>query len=413
MSGFCKILAIAYACEPEKGSEPGVGWGWVWEISQFAEVWVITRANNRESIEAYLTEYSNPNLHFIYIDTPKWMRFWKQKAKGARLYYNIWQIYGLFKVKKILNLSKFHAMHHITFVSDYMPSFFSLLKLKYKKLKFIWGPVGSHPEIPEEFLDNVFEKLREKLKNFMRKIGRSVPLYKLTKKLADYIIVIDSSGLFRLGLVGKKVKYIPAIGVNMPLSSKKKSSSPLKILFSGRLVPLKGPYLALLAFEIVSKKTEVPIKMFFVGKGKERKKMERFINKKKLNDIVELIDWIDRKELMKYYEESHIFLYPSFEGGGMVVLEALAHGLPVVCLDYGGPGEMVNEMCGVKVRVSTYDRTVNGLANALLKLVEDVSLREKLSKGARERVKKYYTWEAKGKIIQSIYKELGLIEEKA
>lgn len=41
--------------------------------------------------------------------------------------------------------------------------------------------------------------------------------------------------------------------------------------------------------------------------------------------------------------KSDIFLFPSFEGGGMVVLEAMAAGLPVVCLDYGGPGEMVTD----------------------------------------------------------------------
>ena len=44
--------------------------------------------------------------------------------------------------------------------------------------------------------------------------------------------------------------------------------------------------------------------------------------------------------------KADLFLFPSFEGGGMVVLEALAHGLPVVCLQYGGPGEMVSTARG-------------------------------------------------------------------
>ena len=47
-----RILLSAYACEPVKGSEPGVGWNWVRQLSQFAELWVLTRANNRASIEA-------------------------------------------------------------------------------------------------------------------------------------------------------------------------------------------------------------------------------------------------------------------------------------------------------------------------------------------------------------------------
>ena len=40
----------AYACEPGKGSEPGVGWNWALQAAQFHEVWVVTRANNRAAI---------------------------------------------------------------------------------------------------------------------------------------------------------------------------------------------------------------------------------------------------------------------------------------------------------------------------------------------------------------------------
>ena len=51
-----KVLVSAYACEPGKGSEPGVGWQWVRQIARFHDTWVITRANNREKIEADLLQ---------------------------------------------------------------------------------------------------------------------------------------------------------------------------------------------------------------------------------------------------------------------------------------------------------------------------------------------------------------------
>ena len=48
-----KILLSAYACEPNKGSEPGVGWHWALELGYLGhDVWVLTRANNRPAIEA-------------------------------------------------------------------------------------------------------------------------------------------------------------------------------------------------------------------------------------------------------------------------------------------------------------------------------------------------------------------------
>ena len=51
-----------------------------------------------------------------------------------------------------------------------------------------------------------------------------------------------------------------------------------------------------------------------------------------------------------------VFLFPSFEGAGMVVVEAMARGCPVVCLDVGGPGEMVDETRGLRVSAAgTFD----------------------------------------------------------
>ena len=86
-----KVLVSAYACEPHRGSEGGVGWNLVKQIARFAEVWVITRANNRAVIEDELRRNPVSNLHFKYYDVPKWMSFWKKKTRGLYLYYLLWQ----------------------------------------------------------------------------------------------------------------------------------------------------------------------------------------------------------------------------------------------------------------------------------------------------------------------------------
>jgi hypothetical protein len=60
-----KILMSAYACEPGKGSEPGVGWRWAIETAALNhEVWVITRTNNKAAITAGVAQHGKPkNLH--------------------------------------------------------------------------------------------------------------------------------------------------------------------------------------------------------------------------------------------------------------------------------------------------------------------------------------------------------------
>ncbi len=48
-----KIFVSAYACEPNMGTEIGVGWHWTLEMSKYFEVWVLTRKSNQENIEKW------------------------------------------------------------------------------------------------------------------------------------------------------------------------------------------------------------------------------------------------------------------------------------------------------------------------------------------------------------------------
>jgi len=68
-----RILAIAYACEPGKGSEPGVGWVWSRMLARLGETWVVTRANNRPAIEEALSSLPpEERPRFVYVDLPAW-----------------------------------------------------------------------------------------------------------------------------------------------------------------------------------------------------------------------------------------------------------------------------------------------------------------------------------------------------
>ena len=73
---MAKILLSAYACEPNKGSEPEVGWQWAIHIAQKHEVWILTKENNKETIEEYKRSTSEnipwDNIHFLYVHLPKW-----------------------------------------------------------------------------------------------------------------------------------------------------------------------------------------------------------------------------------------------------------------------------------------------------------------------------------------------------
>ncbi len=402
-----KVLISAYACEPHKGSEPGVGWNWAKQIARFAEVWVITRANNKEVIEEELNKNPEPNLHFVYVDLPKWIRFWKKGQRGIHLYYYLWQFAAYFKAKRLVKEVKFDIAHHITFVNDWIPSSMALLKVP-----FVWGPIGSHPPMPWRFLPNLKSKSLEIIRINIQKIFRYFdPFFYFALFRAKIIITINDHipNKYPFSLVAKCKFFIQqqnAVDSCLLERNKNKDNSKgIKIISVGRLIYFKGFHLALEAFALAYTQYK-NISLTIIGDGMEKNNLVNLTKKLKIDDIVEFTGNISRDHVLKRMADSDIFLFPSFEGGGMVVVEAMATGLPVVCLDYGGPGEVVTDECGIKVKPITYKQTINDLAEALLKLANDPELRKRMGEAGRRRVKEHYTWEKKGEFIRKIYEEV-------
>ena len=97
-----KILVSAYGCEPLKGSEPGIGWNWILQMAKYNYLHVITRANNKQVIEAHLPDDLKHRITFHYYDTPNCIKRLKNKAKGLYFYYFCWQIGIVPLVRRIL-----------------------------------------------------------------------------------------------------------------------------------------------------------------------------------------------------------------------------------------------------------------------------------------------------------------------
>ena len=105
------------------------------------------------------------------------------------------------------------------------------------------------------------------------------------------------------------------------------------------------------------------------------------------------------------YGAHHAFLFPSLhDAGGAVILEALAHGLPVICLALGGPGKMVDPLCGRVVPVAnrTEDECVALIASEIVALAANERLRVALARGAIKRCRDF-SW---SKIVAALYKEI-------
>jgi glycosyltransferase involved in cell wall biosynthesis len=126
---------------------------------------------------------------------------------------------------------------------------------------------------------------------------------------------------------------------------------------------------------------------------------------------VEFTGSVTRDRLPELYGRSHVLVFPAMrDSGGSALLEAMARGVPVVCLDWGGPGEMVDADSGVKIPVGTRDETVLNFAAALIRLRESAEFRLRLARAARARAVKLFKWDARAELLRQTYERLRSVK---
>jgi glycosyltransferase involved in cell wall biosynthesis len=404
-----KVLISAYSCEPGKGSERGVGWNVASEVAKHCEVWVLTRPDeSREAIEAELKRYPNPNLHFVYFTLPFWQDSLRWGQSGAmQLHYYLWQIQAYFVARALHRKVEFDVAHHVTFVRYSCPSFLSLLPIP-----FIWGPVGGGESAPAPFwVDfSLKNKIYETLRGMWRFIGecdfftrltarRSALIYATTKDTAHRIYQLGASQVERLSESGlSEMEIVQLSQCPLPLAS------PIRFINIARLLHWKGIYLGLRAF---AQANLSDAEYWILGDGPELERLQTLSMDLGIAHQVKFLGLLPREDVLVNLGQSSALVHPSLhDSGGWVPLEAMAAGRPVICLDLGGPSELVTPDVGIRVSAENPEQAVHDLAQAMIKLAENNELRVQMGQAGQQKIKEYYSWEAKGKQFAHIYENL-------
>jgi glycosyltransferase involved in cell wall biosynthesis len=173
----------------------------------------------------------------------------------------------------------------------------------------------------------------------------------LTSASVIFVSTTDTQNLFNGALRNKTVVFtqlgLPALpDIQLPRSR----SGPPRFLYAGRLLYWKGIHIALRAFARVVRQTP-HARFTIVGDGPERSRLETDVKQYNLRGNVEFVPRVPQNILFKLYGSHDLLLFPSLhDSGGFVVLEALSRGLPVMCLDLGGPKDMVTPDSGVVIK---------------------------------------------------------------
>lgn len=404
-----KIFVSAYACEPGLGSEIGVGWHWVLEMSKYYDLWVLTRESNRERIENWRANHpDSPDIKFIYFDLPKWARKWKKGLRGVRTYYNLWTRLSNPLVKKTMKENDIKVFHHVTYGN-------ALWQVsKYGSAQnFIWGPIGGLETIPEEysrhfdFKSRMIEKVRRILVSGAIK---SISLKKRCKKASLILCKTEETrNLLPLDDKSKAILFTDVATENLFLSDNTVSHSSnltsLQLLCVGHLDAWRGFDLAILAVASALKKNCVSdLKLKIVGKGPDLNRLKKLVRENNLESSVSFLGQVSKSEYLRLMKNSDIVLNPSLKEGSVTVsFDAMTMGKPLIALDTGGYTKYFKPEYSVVIPKEGRKIIIRNLTDAIIKLAQP-KLREKMGLAAIE-ASKEFTWQNHGKEIFKVISE--------
>lgn len=403
-----KILLSAYACHPDTGSESRLGWQWATQLAARGhEVWVVARRVNQADIEHALAASGKAErLHFIYHDCRFLLPILRLlKARFRYFYYYAWQWGAYRAARKAHAEQRFDLVHHVTWVQFRAPSFMGRLEIP-----FVFGPVAGGEAAPWALRAVVGPRqwLVDLLRDAWTHLARFDPMVKRTYREATRINVATPETLARLPAFARaKARIQLAIAYEAPAGMQPHAvqhGGGVKFLFVGRFLGLKGMALGLAAFAAAVRR-HPGASLTMVGEGPVGAAWRRLARTLGIADRVRWIDWLPHDEVEALYASHDVLLFPSLhDSGGLVLLEAMSRGLPVVCLDLGGPGVIVDETSGIKVGAAGRSRreVEAALAAALEHLLDDPDRLAALRAGAQQRAAQF-SW---NRLIDGTYAAL-------
>ena len=378
------------------------------------EAWLVAHARVRDELHRLLPDEVD-RMHFVE-ESPLDVFLWKL---GLRLPRKIdEQTIGMLRhilthrrlrrlVVEVIEREQANIVHEVTPISPKAPSAMYNLGVP-----VVAGPLSGAMDYPP-----AFQHLQSSLARVVERGGRV--LSHLANWLvpgrirAEALVVANEQTLKALprGYQGKVYPGISEVSVDAKVwklggRASREADGIVKFSYLGRLVDWKAVDLLLDAFKVVAERCP-QARLEILGDGDTRQALEEQSRRLGLADRVEFAGWVSADEGARRLRSSDVFVLPSLrESGGVVLLEAMAVGLPVVASRWGGPGVHVNDATGIRVAPDSREGFVAGLADAMVRLAESPELRESMGLAAIRRVESgTYDWDRKIDRFLEIYAE--------
>lgn len=385
-----------------------MGWHWVTHLAAHCQLYVITEKGFQQDIEKALPQLNLnfvPEFHYIDIGDKARELFWKQGSFSFYSHYKEWQKKACAVAEGLITTRKIDIIHQLNLIGFREPGY--LWQLSHK-VPYMWGPVGGYNQVPLNYIarfdiKNQMFYYAKHLINFMQ--VRFHPRVRKAFQNARKVLA-ESSTTKR---ILKKQYGIEAILMNETGADFNSfyshpsfcNDNTLHVLWVGRMQGLKALPLALKVLKHV--KNDVPIKMTVAGDGPDEVACKKMVEDYGLQNNVVFTGRIPNTEVKDLMKTQDLLFFTSLkEGTPHVILEALSNGLPVLCHDACGHGDIVESTCGIKIPMISFDQSVKQFAEKLRFLYKNQEKLLEFSKGAKESVLKH-SWEHKAGEMVKIY----------
>ena len=328
--------------------------------------------------------------------------------------YNHWQKLAFNLARDLHGKERFDLVHQATVCTFREPGYTWQLGIPY-----LWGPVGGTQNFPPRFLPML--SLEEAFKEGMRGISNWLSLrtkgrVRSAAHAASMIVAATSTNQrdFERAFE-KKPELLLETGlhkVDEPDRSRfhvrlKDPTAPLRILWSGELQSRKALPILLRALATLP---DVPFQLTVLGDGRMRALWSREAERLGLSSRVTFLGRLPFPDAVAQMNNAELFCFTSLrDTSGNVVLEALAAGVPVICFDHQGAGDLVTSACGVKLPVISPARAIADWARTIRELALDPQRLLLLSEGTTAQARKFL-WKHNGDWMLAAYRKLAAVK---
>jgi glycosyltransferase involved in cell wall biosynthesis len=324
-----RVLISAYACEPNRGSEPGAGWEWAMAATERHEVCLVTSRLHAEPVRAALAEHRPANLlDVVFLEDEVDLR----RSGRPHLRHWRWQRAARPVFERLHAEHDFDLAHHLTWAVDWHPAAAAAVP----GLPYVWGPVGGSSSPPWRQLRWLGGR------GLVGAAVREAGIRPLRRLVADPVARRSALVLALNEDVRRRFRRAPDVEIAPNCAIRRDPAVvaapvPHRAVFAGRLLAWKGVRLAVAA---IAQTPDWELEVY--GAGPDQRAAERLVDRLGVADRVTFHGRRPRSEVLDAVASAEAFLFPSLrDASSWAVAEAVTFGVPVVCVDVGGPPVLI------------------------------------------------------------------------